>query len=338
MRATPLSCDIPMAGYYGWAGFIVMLSFLTTGKQTLNWLRRPTHASKIPRGPINQALFTSLELAFLVMIGQNVINFENGWSFSVETLVFLPFTYAYSLGLIRLVSLGEKIIPKSRRPVGEAAAALGKFDNFGKVLLVSQTLGIGIGSLALVILSPTLVEYEFIIATIGWASKSTFMFACIFGYWYQFERCIRVIRQVQHNATIVDLTSSVRFDNKEGELRNKELNAAVLKMRKHQLTHIGAMPAAVGMLLLATGGVPGSIWVIQMMAMSQAFSGIYFEFSVKAQTKRAPGAMKSGDSRRLEIGRVGEALQRMAPNPSSQTMVGMVNVEIDQAESHATDL
>lgn len=289
-RGTPGACDTSFPGFLVFCLMATFLSLITALKQYSNWKKRGKHQSRIPRGPITQLTYSLLQAGLLIpLIAVNLANFQNGVSFSLYTINFLPFAYAYTVGLLRLVSLGEKIIPKSRRPVGESAASLAEFDSFGKMMFATQSMSIVVTSAMLIILSPILTDYENVISRIGWGTKSLFLFVCQCGYWYQFERCIKAIRQVQLGLPVSqNLTGDSEHvsssDAKKGTL--KDFQEAIMRMRRHQLSHVSASPAVLIFFLLAIGAIPANIWIIYTPVISQALGGMYFEFRAKANPQQ----------------------------------------------------
>jgi hypothetical protein len=87
--ATPLECNTSMSAYYGYTFSIFSLKMLSTLKQFDHWYRRNRGQRKFPIGPINSFLFTALLAVQISLIGVNVLNFENGGSFVLYSLMFL---------------------------------------------------------------------------------------------------------------------------------------------------------------------------------------------------------------------------------------------------------
>lgn len=273
----PGACDTSLIGFYVLGLVGVFLSFVASVKQTKNWLERPKHTSWFPRGPVNSFIFSFCQLLSVILIGQNVISYYNGFSFMLASILFLNFAYSYSLGVIRLVSLGERIIPKSKAESTQSHASLGKFDGLGKLLFIFQTAFLFASSFALIILSPTMTQNEEVISRFGWGAKAVFIMLCQCGYWYQFERCIRVVRLIQKSDLDADAAGKTA--------RMEQLDMAVVRMRQNQATHVLASPAFFVFGLIAVGAIVGSIWSIYGVTVAQAIAALYFEFATKPKKK-----------------------------------------------------
>jgi hypothetical protein len=172
-------------------------------------------------------LFALLLLALIILVGADVVNFRNGGSFVLYSIMFLQFSYIYSYGLIVLLRLGEKIIPKNlRKQASNGVDKLASFDFLGKTMVLVQVLSLLAGSVILAILMPLLTDVEFLLARIGFGLKACFIYSCLAGYLYQFQRCIGVIKTVQHGVDGVI--------QKSGGSRN-DLSRAINKMRKNMI-------------------------------------------------------------------------------------------------------
>jgi hypothetical protein len=269
------ACDVPLVAYYMYTLFIVCIKFVTAGRMSQNWLRRWRRepASKrsrmIPFAPVNMFFFAFVNLAIAVLGGLNLINFKNGLALMLYSVAFFPFAFAYTYGLIKLVGLGEKIIPKSHRQYADKTLA--SFDRFGKTLLVTQVVSFGISSLVLIIIGPILPEQEQLFLEMGFGLKSVFAALSSAGYVYQFERCIRVIRKVQ--ASVKQMSTGP-----------SDLESAVKRMRMTQLLHVlTAVPSVVPMVLLAASAVPASVWLTLIPAALEAIANLIYSFTLRGR-------------------------------------------------------
>jgi len=278
--ATVGACDTNIIGFYVYTLlFVAGLKFVSALKQFSNWMSRPTHKRKIPRGPLNSLMFCTVLIILAVLVGENIVNYKNGFSFSLFSVGFMNFVWSYSVGLKRLVSLGEKIIPKSSRGTS-ASSQLANFDGLGKVLFTIQTISAVVSSVVLIVLSPIFTQNELVVSRIGFGSKGVFMAFCIGGYVYQFQRCIKTIRNVQDNAMVL----------KSDPAMKRDMDKVILKMRGNQMVHVlFGGPPALTFILLAAGAVPANVWVVFLVPLMESLGSVMMEFAV-----RAPDASKSG--------------------------------------------
>ena len=265
-----------MVGFYIYLSTIASIATIISIKQGMNWRARSNHSTKIPRGPLSSFVFSLLQFVMMILSGMNIINFSNGISFSLVSMIFLSFAYSYTVGLIRVVSLGEKIIPKARRQDTEAFRNLRNFDGLGRFMLICQVIFLLASSIVLIILSPVFPEHVEVIARVGWGCKSAFLLCCQCGYWYQFERCIRTIKSVTDNS------AAIRANDFEKKLRDAEFMSAIIKMRKNQAIHVFAFSATILFFLLAAGFINGTVWIVYLSTVGQAMASFYFEFILNA--------------------------------------------------------
>jgi hypothetical protein len=233
---TPSSCETPLAAYYVYTLFIVITKVFTALKILQNWIRKkrsiaPSRNAKkmssIPYVAINAIIFVVVNLVIAILGGLNIINFHNGLTLMLFSIAFLPFAWAYTNGLLKLVNLGEKIIPKSHQQFATDYLNLATFDSVGKALLVFQVASLLTSSGVLIVLGPILPQHEQVFLQVGFAFKAFFVAFSVLGYVYQFERCVRVINEI---------TSSV----KKIAPSSNDLKPVIKKMRVTQALHIAA--------------------------------------------------------------------------------------------------
>jgi hypothetical protein len=117
---------------------------------------------------------------------------------------------------------------------------------------------------------------EGILAQIGFGLKAVFIYSCLGGYLYQFQRCIGVILKVQRNVNgMVERSKGSKND----------LNQAVKKMRKNQFIHVlTAAPSAIIYTVLAVGAVEYNVFIVFVNQVFEALGAFYFEFVIKKKS------------------------------------------------------
>jgi len=321
------SCDTSFVGYYTFALITIAIKLLSVVKQFANWFQRPTHRSKLPRGPLISLVFASSQLLFMFLIGFNLASYRNGVSFVLLSIGFLPFAHAYSIGLVRLVNLGEKILPKSSRNAETIKRVTG-FDGPGKLLFAIQVVSLVVSTVVLIVLSPILVEYEMVLSHVGFGTKALFMLFCIGGYVYHFERCIRAIQAVQRDVHQIKIANSGAKEPGDAS----DLRPVVRKMRLAQLPHLcGTSPAALIYLLIAVDAVPATVYTVITTILLEASGSVFLEFVVrrKAKTLAPPSSSRSGGANDNNINKaVVEGNKYASNNPNHR-------IEVEDANSSA---
>jgi hypothetical protein len=116
-----------------------------------------------------------------ILIGLNVANAENGWSFSIYSICYLSFIIDFTMMLFKVVRLGKGIIALPRRELLGEVDYLQKFTLVGRSLVVFQIVMALTSSTCLIILSPALPHAEYVLGTIGFATKGAFQISCTIG-------------------------------------------------------------------------------------------------------------------------------------------------------------
>jgi hypothetical protein len=273
------ACDTSLIGYGVYFGFICFLSFASAIRQTLTYLNLRKQGRKkrrrFPLAIINVFLLFLGIFLMALLGGLNVANFSNGGAAAIYSLAYLPFAWAYTYGLIKIVRLGEKMLPKAHRG---AHGHLGRFDLLGKCLFAFQLLSIISGTVALGVLAPILTQYETTILRIGFGAKCLFIAFSLAGYVYQFERLIRTIRKARNDINqIVSLKSD-----------RDELSEVIWKMRQTQLLHMTTTVSNIALFILAIGAAPASIWLVLLPAFMYTFGTFVYEFFVSNYGRPKP--------------------------------------------------
>ena len=275
-------CDVPLVAYYVYTMSIVFLNLSTAIKVSMNWTRKfckttsrdiRRHGTLLPLVPLSYFTYAFTNVSVAVLGGQNIINFTNGLSLALYSIAFLPFACVYTYGLIKLVRLGERIIPKSHREFAKDAN-LALFDSFGKFLMGFAVISYMISSCALIILGPIFPKMEQIFFQVGFGFKAGYISFILAGYIYQFERCIRVIK---------DVDKSVMFSHQP---QVNKLEFVIRKMRTTQALHFSVgFPSILFLVLLAGGALPASVWAVLLPPAIEAIGNFFYAFSIKRKSR-----------------------------------------------------
>ena len=278
---TPEACDIPLIAYGILYSLVFVAKIVTTTKHTKRWCERrrkqQTAANQKSRVPIGQLVSISMILLFLIHVflaGFDKIDFQSGTALSVYSIGYIPFAWNYSFALIRVVRLGDKIIPKSHRGLSENKH-LARFDMIGKILFILQAVAVFSSSLVLIVVGPIIPEHEQIFMQIGFACKAFFLAICAGGFVYQFERCILAIKMIKNGVRDI------------GGAAPGDLNAVIKKMRKNQLLHFFVnLPSIILLFLLASSTIPAIVWIVNLPPTLESFGTLFYELFLSTGRKR----------------------------------------------------
>jgi len=187
---TPIgSCNSSLIFLWTYHGLIVFLRILAVVKKWMNYFAIPIANRKyrIPIGPWLASCLAVGYLIFFILLLFDVINVDNGISFSVFTICYLFFAAIFIRSYLRMVKLGTKIATASK-DVGNTAA-LEKMDRYGYILMSIATFFLFLTSTVLIFAGPIHPEDDLLFGQIGWASKGAFQVCITLGLMWQMQRC-----------------------------------------------------------------------------------------------------------------------------------------------------
>ena len=278
---TPGACDVPLVAYVILYSSVFVAKIVTVTNHSLRWCDRrrkqqtaANQKSRIPIGPMVSGLFIAIFTLNVTLVGFDKLDFQRGTALSLYSIGYIPFAWNYSFALIRVVRLGEKILPKSHRGFDENKH-LARFDMIGKILFILQAVAVFSSSLVLIVVGPIVPDHEQIFMQIGFACKAFFLAICAGGFVYQFERCITTIKSVKN--AVKEIGGAVPDD----------LNAVIQKMRKNQLLHsVIIFPSILILVLLASGAIPAIVWIVNLPPTLEAFGTLFYELFLSTGRKR----------------------------------------------------
>lgn len=272
---TPYSqCSTYLPTFWGIVSTFAILRFIAFVKQTMNWRavnKRQSRKGRLPVAPGLSLIFVFFYSLLLLLAGLNIVNVNNGVSFTLYSLAFIPYALTCSLILFRTVRLGAKIIPLSR-DMGLVDRNLHKFGHVGKLLVAFQVFSIVLSSFALIVLSPIFPEQHDLLGKLGFAFKGAFQLTFNLGLIVQFQRCIRVIQKTE--AATKDIQAAIPKEKK------RNLSQATRAMRNRQIGSVISFFFAGGLFWLLTGkALPWSFfWVVSYIFGFETVTALIVEF------------------------------------------------------------
>ena len=190
---TPVgTCNSSLVFFYVFYVVVLVLRYTAAFLRWKRHLNRKRHRLLTsPLSPILSFMTANMQAIFFFLIFQNTANVNNGISFSLFSLTFLPFASQYFLELYRLVRLGTRIGAMNDPELKNSSVEV--FDQFGTFLVFVAGLSVIVASVALIFLSPIFPEHDILLGTIGFASKGLFLALITVGIIWQMKRCAKVI-------------------------------------------------------------------------------------------------------------------------------------------------
>jgi hypothetical protein len=301
------SCDTSLIGFYVFGLFIAGTRLVGAMKHGFNWYYttrqvKATRKRNLPLGPMNSLIQALFYLMQVFLYAFDVVNMRNGTSLSVYSAIFLPFAWWFTVYLLRLVKLGDKILPKAQR-THDHGRELNKFDGLGKFMLAIQVFSLLVSSFLLIVLGPIIPEYEVLMGRIGFGFKASFILFCAAGIIYQFQRCIKAVEKVRDN---------VKLERHRDDI---EVIRAVKRMRAQQVLafFFGFPPGLLYLLLSLISEIPWNIFILLVPHAFESLGTFLVECFLKVHAKQiktnAHGVMMSSPAPASPSGRnLGEAL------------------------------
>ena len=116
-----------------------------------------------------------------ILLALNIANAENGWSFTLYSLGYLPFIIDFTMMLFKIVRLGKGVISLPKRDMMGEVDYLTRFTTIGIFMAGTQMVMAFVSTLTLIFLSPVIPNNNQILGTIGFVSKGVFQMLCTFG-------------------------------------------------------------------------------------------------------------------------------------------------------------
>lgn len=185
LRNVPVgTCDVNVATFWGIVLSIAIARTIGFLGKVRNYVSTVGFTFK-PRRVFSLLVSLSSTVSYhlmAILLGLNIVNAENGWSFTVYSIGYFSFIVDFSMMLFKIVRLGRRVIPLPRNQMTNSETDyLAKFTRTGMVLAFLQIIMACVSSVALIILSPIFPEHELLLGTIGFASKGIFQILCTLG-------------------------------------------------------------------------------------------------------------------------------------------------------------
>ena len=201
MKTPPGTCNSSLLAFYFFS-LVVILRYIPA---YLRWkryaYRRQTKQFTSALPVFLSILFCIVQTVTFFLILFDVINVDNGWSFSLYSVNFAIFATSYFIDFLRIVRLGIQIgaVPLVADATSDisvskdAVRSIQSFDGVGLILLLLSGISMIIMTVALIILSPIFPSHEIVLGVIGFVSKGFFIVFVTTGLIWQLERCYRFV-------------------------------------------------------------------------------------------------------------------------------------------------
>jgi hypothetical protein len=267
-----------------------------------------------------------VSLVFAVTTYVDVSNVYNGFPWMLMSLTLLPYYITTTIVYLRMVRLGERIIPLARDlGVGTENHGLRKQTKVTKILLAVQLASAVASTIVLCVLGPLDPQNSAIHGTVGLALKAQFQFCVLVGLTYQYYRCIQVVRTMQQRAA--EIKSPV---SKESE-RTNNLKQSIRTMQQRMfLTSVVNVFTTGQFILVSAYVIPRTIWwVYYYQQVLETFFMVLMEFSVICRkSNKRNGAIVSNSKNSTPQVVVAAAEE----NATSLTSSGLIPAGVEESK------
>jgi len=185
LKDTPVGlCNVELALYWGISFTVCALRLIAFLGKVRNYVAVVGFRIRSRRILTVLVSLGSTVSYFLLasLIGVNVVNADNGWSFSLYSIGYFAFIIDFTMMLFKIVRLGRRVIALPKEQLGQTEDDyLAKFTKRGIVLAFLQIVMAIVSSIVLIIMSPIYPDKELVLGTIGFATKGMFQILCSFG-------------------------------------------------------------------------------------------------------------------------------------------------------------
>lgn len=172
-------CATSLVTYWITTSLFVFFSLAAALKKFSLWITRTRKKQASATKPVKfrhrfpifplLSIFTAVsKLICVILAGLNVINVNNGFSFSLFSINFFAFMIEVTLSLLKVVSLGEKVSPLFE---SDNLQYLRRFEAIGLAVFIFQSLAAFFSSIVLIFITPIFPDYYLILGKLGFALK-----------------------------------------------------------------------------------------------------------------------------------------------------------------------
>jgi hypothetical protein len=282
-----------------------------------------TERTQIPFVPI-LGVFSFITYCFIfLMTSLDIANARNGWAGALYSLGWLIFGFMSIFYFLKMLRLGKRLIPLSKKVINSAGASLeiqagdlGKFDKLGSVLFFTESVAVLAQFVLLGILGIAHpLDIRIVLAALGVMA----LFLSVQGgsIMWLVERTISAIKRSQYK------TSSSDGNNNGSSHMRSDLQAIVFKMREQQLIILLLASSGAIVYALAIARVVPLAWYIMLIHMYyDTIANLVVVFSMARRSRRHNHQSARGPRTPLKSpGADADATNNGRPEPGP-TMVG----------------
>jgi hypothetical protein len=294
--------------------------------------------TQIPFVPILGVFSFIIYCIILLMTSLDIANARNGWAGALYSIGWLIFATISTLYFLKMLRLGKRLIPLSKKIVNSAGAAveiqgdnLGKSNAVGTALFLGQSFtAIGQFVLFVIVGLSRPLDVGIVMAALGVMA----LFLCIHGgalVWLV-ERAINAIKRSHYK------TSSSDGNNNGTSRMRSDLQTIVNKMRLQQLVSLVLTSSGAVVYALAIARVIPLAWYVMLIHMYyDTIANLVVAFSMARRARNhnqqqgprgARSPMKSptadGDANKTGLGEAG--LTARVESLDSGSTLGLRNI------------
>jgi hypothetical protein len=173
-------CDVNLAVFWSMVMLVCFIRLMAFALKTHSYVK-VNGCRFVKRRSISMFVSVWSVLSYFlssILVGVNVGNAANGWSFAFYSFTYLSFIVDFTMMLFKIVRLGKGVIALPKNQDMGNTDHLSKFTGIMMIIVFLQIALAVVSSITLIILSPIYPEQEYVFGTIGFASKGIFQILC----------------------------------------------------------------------------------------------------------------------------------------------------------------
>jgi hypothetical protein len=242
--------------------------------------------TQLPFVPTLGALSFVTYLSFFLLTALDLANAHNGWAGALYAIGWVAFGAMSIFYFLKMLRLGKRLIPLSRKIVSSGAAfeikgeELGKFDALGRVLFVVECVSVLAQFVLFAVVGVVFpLDMRVVMAALG--VMAGFLSVHTMSVLWLVERTVSAIKRSHFKSSNSD------SNNNTSSGMRSDLQAIVNKMREQQLIiFLLASSGALVYILILSGAIPLTWYIMIIHMFYDLIANLVIVFSMARKAKR----------------------------------------------------
>ena len=298
-NVTPGTCNTPLAAWIVFGVVLCIGKAFVVYKHVTVWIERSRKMKRaidrrmIPFVPVLGILSFLVYTVFFFLTGFNIINSSNGWAGGIYSFGWFAFGAMSIFYFLKMLRLGKRLIPLSKKVLSNPNAMeikdddLGKFDTVGRILFIIECLSV-FGQTFLLAVIGVAVSHSPAIALASFGVMALFLFVHTMSVLWLVERTIVAIKKSQFKPqNNNNNNNSGGAEGDSSSTRRSDISAIIRKMREQQtVIFVLALTGSLVYVLIVTTAIPPAWYVVLIHMYYDLVANLVIVFSMSRRRRR----------------------------------------------------